>query len=217
MWFNNILAEGWNTTLGPQLNAIIEKQLDTALKMSILPNISRLEVSEFKFGTKPPRIQYIRLLNTSSLLSSGYGLAENLGPTVAEDKSFVLLELGLGFVSEGSMMKASFEPGRRTLASIIPLPKKRLPSLLSLSDISVQATLLLLIQFLPHPPFIRVSRWCFADKPDVRFSLRPLSSLDVTALPVLSQALEYWINRSLQPIVNPNYVQASPPPNLDDY
>ena len=207
-----MIAEGWNKTLAPQLDRLVQRQLDGALRTNLLPNISRLEVTEFKFGNKSPRIQYIRLLNSSSVYNCGYGLVRGLNPLNLglNSKKLVLLELGLGFKSEGSLMKASFEHASKSVMSFIPLPRKRLPALISISDLAVQATVVVLIELLPNSPYIQVCRWCFSEKPDVTFSLRPLASLDVTTLPLISQAVEFIINRSFASVVNPKFVEIHP-------
>jgi len=208
-----MIAEAWNKTLAPILDRMAQKGLDSAFTPTLLPNISRLDVTQFKFGTNPPRVQYIRLLNSSVVFTSEYGMVKDLDPgdLARSDKKLLLLEMGVGFKSVGSSMKASFEKATQTFLSFIPLPRKRLPALLSLSNLAIQATVVLLLEIQPQPPFFQVCRFCFSERPDITFSLRPLSSLDVTALPVISQTLDYLISRNLAGIVNPHYVEIKPP------
>ena len=101
-WVNRVIRQAWSGALEPALSGLVERNLDALFQRNKPANVSRLDVTEMSFGSKPPEVQYVRLLNATSMPSRGYTLARNL---TSKPSKTIVMELMVRYVSEGSRMK----------------------------------------------------------------------------------------------------------------
>lgn len=86
------------------------------------------------------------------------------------------------------------------------LGSSRLPSILTVSQVKIQASLAVVLEVLSKPPYIRCTRMAFLRKPVLDFSLKPLGPVDVTAIPIISQIVSYIVDQALAPLVEPSFL-----------
>lgn len=81
------------------------------------------------------------------------------------------------------------------------------PALLTVSDVTCLATVVLVFEVKKRSPYMRLCRLAFMGRPALDFALRPMGPLDVTAVPLLSQAVSYIVDQAISPLIEPSFLE----------
>jgi hypothetical protein len=101
-WANRLIRHSWPMLMEPALSRLVERKVDAVFQRNKPADVTHLDVTELSFGTEPPELQYMRVLNTTGLPSEGYTLGRDLA---ISSPNALVVETMVQYESQGSRMK----------------------------------------------------------------------------------------------------------------
>jgi len=183
--------------VGALANALVVDKLSTALQeSSVKPgSLAKVSVTRLNLGETPPRVSSVRVLRPAQ---------------ASREVGFLAYEVGLDWTPREFELVID-------VASTM-LKRSALPKLaVRVADVSVSATVTLLVELTSSQPFVGRLAMSFPSSPSVDVSLSPYISargihslagrtrLDFAHLPLIQNFISSFIASSLSPYVAPGF------------
>lgn len=179
-WFNALMEKIWPSWLELMLSKMVAECLHANLPPFMPQALSKFSVSRLRLGSSHPIIKSAKVYRVHDKVSQSELLRQKTFPLDQE----VILELDVSYVS-GDDMGVEFSTKMMGI-------EWRLVG----NNLSVEGKLRLGLKFVPYYPYVALLKVSFAETPELRLSIRPLSSnsVDVLDLPGVAS----WVHRSMR-------------------
>ncbi|EPR78474.1 Ca2+-dependent lipid-binding protein [Spraguea lophii 42_110] len=197
-WMNYSISRLW-TVLEPKISKEIFKKVNPILGEKCPSFLSRLRLSEFTLGSKPPHI-------------TGISFHEDVDDDVIQidfEIGYVPLEIGQNLRSKilknkkfqwNSKIILVARLGTATKGIGVDLP-------IMVKNILFTGEGRVILRLTKELPLIKNVEFLFLNKPEIDFTLKPLKSVDIMDLPGLSDVIFSTIDSGLsKSLVNPNSI-----------
>ena len=171
-WWSAIFQHMWDGWMAMWMNRLLREQLEWCFESLDLPFVSKVELSEFRFGTSAPAIKTSR--------------------TFAGSDGEMIVEWDLDWTMEDSVVLVSAMFGRGTM---VPIPIR-----IRLANIRIAGNLRLMFTWMRAKggPYVRSLRISFVGLPSYSFSLKTFGAVNLNEIGVIHTALRRVVDDYLK-------------------